>query len=364
MSKKRLEQWLNKQWYGISVNPLWYMLAWPLSGVFKFLSRKDAVKKRQLASQWQRPNIPIIVVGNVTVGGSGKTPVVIALVEHLKAQGLNPGVISRGYGAKQEQFPHLVTAQDSAATSGDEPKLIVENTQVPLVIDPNRQRGVEYLMEQTDAKIDVIISDDGLQHYQLPRDVEILVVDAKRGFGNKKLLPLGPLREPIAKIYNVDFVVFNGEPSEAVLTSIAPCENTSVQMTLEPADLKPIANNNLTVNTESINPNDANAPKTGCKIHAVSGIGNPERFFDTLRSLGFDVIEHRFADHHAYQASDFHFLQSQSYPIVMTEKDAVKCRDVKFKSAELDQFWYLPVKAVFPDHFWQQLDDMLKPFVK
>lgn len=364
MNKQRIEQWLNNQWYGPNSSSVWRVLACPLSSLFKSLSQKDSAKKKRIAEAWQRPNIPIIVVGNVTVGGSGKTPVVIALVEYLQKRGLNPGVISRGYGANRDVFPHLVTKHDKAIEVGDEPRLIVDRTQVPLVIDPNRQQGVNYLIEQAETKLDVIISDDGLQHYQLPRDIEIVVVDGKRGFGNQQLLPLGPLREPLARLDTVDFILLNGSAS---LNGYQPVGQFT-EMQLKPSELKPIKPDAK---------NQTFAMTSAQKVHAVSGIGNPDRFFETLRGLsfntqdgfitqdgfntkeGFDLIEHRFADHHGYQASDFHFLKSQSYPIVMTEKDAVKCRDLDLDGDVFDNAWYLPVTAQFPDHFWQQLDAKL-----
>lgn len=264
-------------------------------------------------------NVPVIIVGNITVGGTGKTPLVIWLANFLKQQGYKPGIVSRGYGGKSTQYPVIVTANSDPKISGDEPLLIVRNTQCPMVVDPNRVQAVKQLLADTDCNI--VISDDGLQHYALGRDIEIIVVDGERKFGNQFCLPAGPLREPISRLSSVDFVVTNG-----------------VEQKLIPAAFYQVKNPNI---VQSI---DYFKKKT---IHAVAGIGNPQRFFNSLREFGLNIIEHAFPDHYCFQAKDINFGDEI---VMMTEKDAVKCE--KFAG---DNVWYLAVQAELNEEFIKKL---------
>ena len=274
--------------------------------------------------------LPVIVVGNITVGGTGKTPLTLALVKHLQAQGFKPAIVSRGYGG-QTQYPALVIATSQASDVGDEPLFMFQQTQVPVVVAPKRAEAVAWLVQQTNC--DVVLCDDGLQHYALSRDMEIVVIDAERGLGNGQLLPQGPLREQKERLTTVDFIVVNGKGSYH-------CPHPHFDMTLEPHDW-------LTVGlTTGI------APKPPQTIHAVAGIGNPARFFAALEQQGFQVIAHAFPDHHAFQLSDLTF--GDDLPIVMTAKDAVKCA-----SFPLTNGWQVPVVATLSAEFYEQFDRKL-----
>lgn len=315
-------------WYKGS---FWLLLLYPLSVVFKLVA---FIRKKNLQKKSCKAQAPVIVVGNITVGGTGKTPVVIALANHFAEQGKSVAIISRGYGGTAKQLPYFVTATDNPSHCGDEPLLMAQNTTAQVVIDADRCRAIEALQKQ--HKPDVILLDDGLQHYRLARDIEIVVVDGKRGFGNGWCLPAGPLREPINRLNSIDFVISNGACSDKRLPS-----NTHT-FTLSDSGFYSLIDKQQTTLT----------PQT---IHAVAGIGNPSRFFNQLTAQGFTVIEHAFADHHAYSAQDISWSDA---PVVMTEKDAVKCQQFA------QQHWYyVPVKAQLPDMFLQQLDAKLTTFI-
>lgn len=320
---------LERAWYQ---KPSWVWLLAPLTALFYLIS----VLRRQLFQlglfSSDKPNIPVIVVGNISVGGNGKTPLVIALCQWLLKNGYRPGVISRGYGGSNKVFPHLVTTQDSPSKVGDEPYLMSQRLDVPIVIDPLRSRGGKKLAEE--LKCDVIISDDGLQHYALKRDIEIVVVDGNRRHGNGFLLPMGPLREGVSRLNSVDFVVINGQTT-------SPKE---VAMTLKPNALVNIKNTSHKINLGEV---------TG-PVKALAGIGNPMRFFNTLLELGISVEEtESFPDHHKFESADF----SKHYAgkIIMTEKDAVKCEPFA-----QDNWWYLPVEAELPESFLNAILNQLK----
>lgn len=283
-----------------------------------------------------RAPVPLIVVGNITVGGTGKTPLILWLIEHCQRHGLKVGVVSRGYGAKPPHLPWRVQAEHSAAVAGDEPLLIVQRTGVPLMIDPDRSRAVKALLDS--EPLDLILSDDGLQHYRLARDLELVLIDNARGLGNGRCLPAGPLREPAERLSSVDGVLYNGAAND-------PPGGFAFQ-------LKPTALINLVSGERQAL--DYFAPEQA--LHAVAGIGNPQRFFTTLEALHWRPIAHAFADHAPYSAEVLNF--KPSLPVVMTEKDAVKCRD--FASPD---WWYLAVDAVpsqaFVLWFDQQLSRLL-----
>jgi tetraacyldisaccharide 4'-kinase len=260
------------------------------------------------------------VVGNLTAGGTGKTPLTLALVEALRARGRRPGVVSRGYGGDQ-RAPILLGDTPDPAQVGDEPCLIRAGG-VPVAVGRDRPAAARLLL---DAGCDVLIADDGLQHYRLARDVEICVIDGVRRFGNGHLLPAGPLREPLARLAAVDFRVCNGG---AAATGEIPMQLAGGWARAladgHEQDLRAFADH---------------------RVHAVAGIGHPQRFFDSLRAQGIAVIEHAFSDHHAFVPVDLRF--GDDLPVLMTEKDAIKCHGFA-----QPHWWSVPVRAVLPDSFY------------
>ncbi|PSU24388.1 tetraacyldisaccharide 4'-kinase [Photobacterium kishitanii] len=298
---------------------LWPSL-WPLSLLFGLLSRR---KRQQYANGKKiayRAPVPVVIVGNITAGGNGKTPVVVWLVEQLLAQGLKPGVVSRGYGGKAPYYPYFVDHDTSTNIAGDEPVLIRRRTGVPVAVAPVRSDAVKLLLKHD---VDVIITDDGLQHYALARDIELVVIDGQRRFGNQHLLPLGPLRESCQRLNEVDFLICNG----------GKADTDEAAMHLAPSELINI--------------------KTGARcaatsltaVVAMAGIGNPARYFATLDALGVKpVVCQPFADHQPFTHQTLFDLAQQGQHLVMTEKDAVKC----YPFAE-DNWWYLPVDAVISE---------------
>lgn len=298
---------------------LWPLL-WPLSKLFGVLSRhkrQQYIEGKKIA---YRAPLPVIIVGNITAGGNGKTPVVVWLVEQLLAQGLKPGVVSRGYGGKAPYYPYFVENDTSTDIAGDEPVLIRRRTGVPVAVAPVRSDAVKLLLKHD---VDVIITDDGLQHYALERDIELVVIDGQRRFGNQYLLPLGPLRESCQRLDEVDFLICNGgrpHTNEAAM-HLAPSELINI---------KTGARCCVTALTQVV---------------AMAGIGHPPRFFSTLEALGVKpIVCQPFADHQAFTYQTLLELAQQGQHLVMTEKDAVKC----YAFAE-DNWWYLPVDAVISE---------------
>lgn len=327
---------IEKIWF--NNHPLKYLmwpLLWPLSLLFGLISRhkRDAYFKGK--KQAYRAPVPVLVVGNITAGGNGKTPVVIWLVEKLRAQGFTPGVVSRGYGAKAPSYPLHVVHETSTAHCGDEPKLIFERTGALVAVDPIRANAVKCLV---DKGANIIITDDGLQHYALQRDIELVVVDGERRFGNQHLIPLGPLREPVSRLQTVDFVITNG--GEAADNELA--------MTLEP---------DLAVNLIT---GEEKAVHDLASLVAFAGIGHPPRFFATLEKLGADLIAMQgFADHQDFELDALAKLANQGKNVIMTEKDAVKCR--RFAK---ENWWYLPVSAQFKSEDEQKILERITEVVK
>jgi len=279
-----------------------------------------------------QPPVPVIVVGNITVGGTGKTPMILWLVEHCRRRGLRVGVVSRGYGAKPPSLPWRVRADQDAAVAGDEPLLIVQRNAVPLMIDPDRSRAVQALLAE--EKLDLILSDDGMQHYRLARDLELVLIDAARGLGNGRCLPAGPLREPLERLQSVDALMYNGADADRG-DGFAFRLQPSALVNLLSGERKPLAHF-----------------AAGQALHAVAGIGNPQRFFNTLETLHWQPVPHAFADHAQYSAQALSFRPP--LPLVMTEKDAVKCR--AFAAAD---WWYLAVDAVPSEAFVTWFDTQL-----
>jgi len=265
-----------------------------------------------------RPGVPVIVVGNITVGGTGKSPLVIALAQRLRQAGFHPGIVSRGYRGQADRWPQRVAPDSDPRLVGDEPVMIAHRTRCPVVVGPDRVAAIGMLLEDH-PECDMILSDDGLQHYRLGRDIEIAVIDGARRFGNRMLLPAGPLRESIARLSAVDFVVVNG----------GRAESGEYAMALRPLGWRSVAGSAASRELSAFTDIDA---------HALAAIGHPERFFSTLTQLGIRFDTRVFPDHHALQASDLDFDDDRA--VLMTEKDVVKCRDIAPATA-----WYLEVEA-------------------
>lgn len=320
-----------RAWYTSSP---WLALFRPLSALYQ----KIAETRRQRAvtnpsASWVPP-VPLIVVGNITLGGTGKTPMVIWLVNYLLSQGLRVGVVSRGYGAKPPSRPWLIRPdENSPAQAGDEPLLIARRCRVPVVIDPDRTRAARYLSDN--LNVDVIVSDDGLQHYAMGRSLELVMIDHDRGLGNGRCLPEGPLREPPARLDSVDFIVRTGAAADTA---------KSFAMQLQPTELV-----NL-ISGERIRPE---AWRAQPRVQAVAGIGNPERFCKTLENLSLVPEIHAFADHANYNADSFAAFD-RGEPLIMTEKDAIKCRGFA-----RDNWWYLSVDAQLSEAFTAKLAEKL-----
>ncbi|MGH8541748.1 MAG: tetraacyldisaccharide 4'-kinase, partial [Stenotrophobium sp.] len=296
--KKLLKKWLESRWYSARPAPWWLR---PFAALYGFIA---SARRRRLSAQAQPLSVPVIVVGNISLGGTGKTPFVIWLVESLRAWGFRPGVISRGYGGHAPQYPLEVTPETAAALCGDEPLLMAQRLGVPLAVAPDRVAAAKFLLQR--HAIDILVADDGLQHYRLPRDLEICVVDGARGLGNGALLPAGPLREAPSRLREVGLVVVNGGGWRR---AAIPHADMMLRMDMAVSfsgGKKPLQD------------------FAGQRVHAVAGIGNPERFFAQLRGQGIEVVPLAFADHHAYAAGDLDF--GDQLPVLMTEKDAVKCR--------------------------------------
>lgn len=314
-----MEAWLNSFWYGPARTP-WLLR--PLAVLFGVLV---ALRRAAYARGWLRsvrlPR-PVIVVGNLTVGGTGKTPLTLWLVVQLQQRGLRPGIVLRGYGGSLERVAgaRLVDATHSAAEVGDEALLIARRTGCIVAVGRDRTAAAR---QAIDAGAQVLIADDGLQHLRLQRDLEIVVVDGERGFGNGRLLPAGPLREPLQRLRGVGLVVQNGG-ARPLQAGVLPMHvlGTHLQRVDGQGAPEPLA------------------AWRGREVHALAAIGNPQRFFAVLEAAGLRLKRHVLPDHHALRAQDLQF--ADGLPLLMTEKDAVKCRD--FAQAG---HWYLPVQAVF-----------------
>ncbi|MDO6686396.1 MULTISPECIES: tetraacyldisaccharide 4'-kinase [unclassified Agarivorans] len=305
------------------------LLLLPLSYLFRLVTivRRLAYNRGWVASY--RPPVPVAIVGNISVGGNGKTPVVLALVKAAQERGFKPGVVSRGYGGTAKNYPYNVTEFSAAAECGDEPLLIHLRTQCPVVVDPNRSQACKSIVEQG---VDLIICDDGMQHYALQRDIEIAVIDSQRRLGNGFCLPAGPLREPASRLVDVDLIVSNGQPSYSTESHL---------LQLQPSALKAVKGSG---DIQSDKHFDA----------AFAGIGNPERFFDSLEYLGFSVKQRiNLEDHRPLSQEQHKELLDKS--VIMTEKDAIKYRD----SAGTN-WYYLPVDSVLPEQFYQQFFSLLQ----
>ncbi len=324
----------------------WLWLLSPLAVLFWLV---QALRRRAYRWGWlntQPSPIPVVVVGNITVGGSGKSPIVAALVKALQHEGLRVGVVSRGYGSElTANQTREVSRHDHVQAVGDEPLMLKQQLSCPVVIGRQRSAAVAHLAR---LGCQIAISDDGLQHYAMARTLELCVLDAKRAWGNGLLLPAGPLREPVSRLRSVDAVIVNGQIDAAqrerwvqrLQQRGLPVERQWF-LALKAVSLQ------RSDGAQSIRLDDAAALQQWCQeragqtLHAVAGIGHPERFFQSLADLGLGCVEHAFADHHRYTREDFAALPPAH--VIMTEKDAVKCR------ALLTQpFWVLQVEQVLP----------------
>ncbi|MBU9841452.1 MULTISPECIES: tetraacyldisaccharide 4'-kinase [Rahnella] len=305
---------IERIWSGKS--PL-YLLLLPLSWLYGLVSTLIRYSyKTGLKKSW-RASVPVVVVGNLTAGGNGKTPVVIWLVETLQQHGFRVGVVSRGYGGRAEHYPLLLTEATPTTQAGDEPVLIFQRTGAPVAVSPVRSDAVKALLDGNE--LDVIITDDGLQHYALQRDIEIVVIDGVRRFGNGHWLPAGPMRERESRLRSVDAVITNGG-------------------TARPGELAMFLQPGKAINLVTGEQCDASALKN---VVAIAGIGHPPRFFSTLKQLGINVQkEVAFSDHQAYTSGQLSAVKAPGQVLLMTEKDAVKCR-----SFAQPDWWYLPVDA-------------------
>lgn len=321
-------------WYGGARWTFWLL---PLTWLFVVL----AGLRRVVMLRYQQKALPtpVIVVGNISVGGTGKTPLIIALVKWLQQQGFTPGVISRGYGGKAPHYPYLLDSTSTTNESGDEPLAIYQQTNAAVAVGSDRIASGKLLEDQG---CDILLSDDGLQHYRLGRDIEIAVVDGQRGLGNGWRLPVGPLRESAARLKTVDWVVVNSPSDDFSLQEINGEALFYVPMKVQPTSLIELQTGKETA--------PSNLPKN---VNAVAGIGNPRRFSDTLESVGFEPLLHAFPDHYTFTADDLTF--ANSLPVIMTEKDAVKCR-----SFAQPNWFYLSISAELPESFWNALMQKLE----
>lgn len=292
----------------------WTALLLPLSLLYGAVIafRRAAYSSGWLASR--HPGVPVLVVGNITVGGTGKTPVVAELAARARARGRRPGIVTRGYGGRPGDRPYRVTVDADAGLVGDEPLLLARRAACPVMVSPDRVAAAEALV--SDVGVDCVLSDDGLQHYRLRRDAEIVVRDGARGEGNGWLLPAGPLREPVCRIRSTDLALTQGPEGDFRLC---------------PGDWRRV---------DGAGEQRPFASLAGQRAHAVAGIGDPARFFDMLTAAGIEVMPHPFADHHAFGPAELAF--DDDVPVLMTEKDAVKC--VAFAASN---WWYVPVTATF-----------------
>ncbi len=318
---RAIQELITEQWY--QPKP-WGKLLTPVSKIFELIVfiRKYCYAKGIFTSF--KADVPVIIVGNITVGGTGKTPLVIALASILQKMNLKPGILLRGYKGSSAN-PLAVTATSNPYLVGDESILLARSTNCPVVVARKRALGAKKL--SADNKIDVILADDGLQHYALKRDIEIAVIDMHYKFGNGHSIPRGPLREKIARLDTVDMSIVSGLDTNLKIKSIY---NLSANNKTKPID-----------------------DFIGNKIHAIAGIGRPNKFFNMLQSLGIEVVEHPFPDHYIYKETDLDF--TYKYPILMTEKDAVKCSHM-----QLDNCWVVSVEA----ELHQDIEHKFKELVK
>ena len=321
------ERELQSIWYGGRSPP------WTLRALAVAYGAVVRMRRWFYAAHWLprvRLPVPVVVVGNLTAGGTGKTPLTIAIVTALRARGFKPGVVSRGHGGSASAAMRVDSTTDPAV-AGDEACMIARSNGTPLAVGRDRSAAARLLLDE--EKIDVLVADDGLQHYRLCANVEICVIDGARRFGNRRLLPAGPLRESVDHYRSFDFRVCNGDGAASDEISMRLTGEEAVA--LSGARRRPLAE------------------FAGRRVHAIAAIGNPARFFEQLRVAGVDVVEHAFGDHHAFVRNDIDF--ADDLPVLMTEKDAVKCTGFA-----TDRHWFVPVRAVLPESFFDALAQRLR----
>ncbi|HFB65954.1 MAG TPA: tetraacyldisaccharide 4'-kinase [Aeromonadales bacterium] len=324
----KLEKIITQAWYQ---NKKWILIFYPLELFFSLAQKIRRFFYNTGLFKSYRADVPVIVVGNILVGGTGKTPLVMELVSVLKSAGYSPGIITRGYGGECKKYPLVVNKQSTAREVGDEAILLYRNTQAPVVVDSNRKRSAN---KATQLGCDVIVSDDGLQHLSLKRDIEIVVFDGQRKLGNEHLLPVGPLRENTNRLNSVDFIFINGKQNISLLQQ---WKFKSFRLDIKPVTL---------VDISSKKERGIHSLKNK-KIHALVAIGNPLRFIQTLKFLGADVLPHVFDDHYFFTIND---IPKDKLPVIVTEKDAVKIEVLPLTGIE-----YLKISAQLPEAFKIQL---------
>lgn len=367
-------KFVERAWYSRSS---WLIVLWPLQWLFTRLAQWRRVSLSRRASV---ARVPVVVVGNISVGGTGKTPLLIALVKQAQGRGLRVGVVSRGYGSKAPHFPVAVSNDTSVELAGDEALIIARQCACPVFVDPNRPRAIHSLTET--HKVDVVFSDDGLQHYAMARDIEVIVIDGERQFGNGLCLPAGPLREPLSRLGEADLVVVNGSKSAAAslretlvahgvvwassgvsqsaLDEIDSVAGRAVEEVAEGFAIRVVPDSFINLVSGEKRPYEGAPFKMGSRLQAVSGLGNPERFYSLLEALPHQVSRNSFADHHWFTRDEFDKLGlDKIQPIVMTEKDAVKIVDF----AE-SNYWYLTIRIKLPERFLAAFDKRLSQAIK
>lgn len=316
--------WWERGWY--QQHPF-TLLFWPLSLLYRLVA---VIRRFGYQRGWFQSfavDKPVVIVGNISVGGTGKTPFTLWLCQFLTEQGFTPGIVSRGYGARITA-PLRVTSSHQACDVGDEPLLLARKSKCPVVVCPDRVAAARYLLQSTDC--DIVISDDGLQHYRLQRDLELVLIDGQRGLGNQQLLPAGPLREPVTRLQQVDAVIVNSG-------DFALAKHKMWLKAVTPQAL------------DGVSP----WPEQAQAVTLVAAIGNPQRFVDTVKNLGIDIKATAFfRDHFAFNEQS---LASIEGPVLMTEKDAVKCR-----AFAKPNWFYLPVEAELSDEFKFWLQQQLR----
>lgn len=322
---------INRIWSG--KNKLYWLLT-PFSLLYGLIvSIRRNCYRLGLFNSWRAP-IPVIVVGNLSVGGNGKTPLVIYLIEQLRQKGYRVGVVSRGYGGSSRHYPVQVDDTATAEVVGDEPFLIYQRTKVPIAVSPKRSEAIKLLLAS--YELDLIITDDGLQHYALQRDIEIVVVDGKKGFGNGWYLPAGPLRELPSRLNSVDYLIINGQTEQSYKQSYSMILIPHNAINLKTGEQLPVSKLQ--------------------SVCAIAGIGDPNRFFTMLKTLNVDIIHTvAFNDHQPYTLMQLSSLVKSKEILLMTEKDAVKC--LPFAQ---NNWWYLPIDAQLPKEFIDNLCEKIK----
>ena len=332
-----LENYLNQVWYRRQ-QPPWFLRV--LTPVYRILARYHQNKGMAKRRAAPRIPVPVAVVGNVTVGGTGKTPLVMGLIAELLEHGIRPGLVSRGYRSQAERSGAVVQLDEhcNAEAVGDEPLMVFRRYGIPVAVGVDRTAAARRIQDQ----VDVIISDDGLQHHALPRDLEIVVLDQRRGLGNAQLLPAGPLREPADRLQTVDFVIEHG------CERVSAPGRYSMRLELEEARLLGGSENRPLSEFE------------GREVQVITGIGHPDRFVESLRAAGLRPLLRALPDHHALDIDELESLRLPGLPLLITEKDAVK-----LQAGHAENIWIVPARTVldpeFVSGFLQQLRTLIRP---